>query len=59
MLHALVLYIVLRAMSLPSSVPTMELFAYTGYAYLPACAIMAAGVLGGEEPGEVCSAYGW
>lgn len=46
-LHAGLLASLLRAMALPASVPWLDLFAYTGYAYVPACAIIVAGVLAG------------
>eukprot|EP00955_Chlamydomonas_euryale_P023727 250484-Chlamydomonas_euryale.AAC.3 len=46
--NALVMYVVLRAMSLPSSVPWMELLSYTGYSYVYACVIVGTGVLFGR-----------
>lgn len=46
-LHAGLLAFLLRAMALPATVPWLDLFAYTGYAYIPACAIIVAGVLAG------------
>lgn len=48
LLHAVVLAVILRAMALPASVPWLDLLAYTGYAYVPACIIIIAGVLGGK-----------
>ena len=51
-LHALLLSVILRTMSLPASVPWVEVFAYTGYSYVPACIIIGAGILGGEEAEE-------
>ncbi|GAX77694.1 hypothetical protein CEUSTIGMA_g5137.t1 [Chlamydomonas eustigma] len=48
LVHALLLSIVLRAMNLPATIPWVEVFAYTGYAYVPACAIILAGVVGGK-----------
>jgi hypothetical protein len=47
-IHALLLSIVLRAMNLPATIPWVEVFAYTGYAYAPACAIILGGVIGGK-----------
>ena len=45
--HAVVASVVLRAMSIGASVPWLELFAYTGYAFAQACMVLALGTLGG------------
>lgn len=46
--HLLVARVILRAMSLPSSVPWVELAAYTGYTFVPVVASVVAGQLGGR-----------
>lgn len=43
LVHLLVAKFLLKAMNLPSSVTWVELFAYTGYAYVPVCLAIAAG----------------
>ena len=47
-IHAVLLSVILRTMSLPASIPWVEVFAYTGYTYVPACITLVAGILGGE-----------
>ena len=47
--HSAFLAFILRAMALGASVQWLDLLSYTGYAYLPACAIIVAGVLAGER----------
>ena len=47
-LHSLLLALALRVMSLPSSPPWLEIFAYTGYAYAPACLVLVSGTFGGK-----------
>ncbi|KAG2493523.1 hypothetical protein HYH03_008337 [Edaphochlamys debaryana] len=63
LVHLLVAKAILRAMALPASVPWVELAAYTGYSFIPICASVAAGQLGGRWAywgfwayGSVCSA---
>lgn len=46
--HLLVARFILRAMNLPASVPWLELVAYTGYTFVPACASILAGQLAGK-----------
>lgn len=47
--HLLVAKIVLKAMNLPSSVTWVELFAYTGYAFVPVCLA----IIGGQAFGRL------
>ena len=46
-IHAVVASVILRAMSIAQSVPWLELFAYTGYAFTQACLVMVVGTFGG------------
>lgn len=46
--HLLVAKFVLKAMNLPSSVTWAELFAYTGYAFVPVCLTILLGQLAGK-----------
>jgi len=56
--HAAVAYIVLRAMNLPTSVPWVELFSYTGYTYVHAVITIVAGQVGGKWAYYLVWVYG-
>lgn len=58
LLHTGLAAVLLRAMSLPASVPWAELAAYTGYAYVPAAGTLAAGILAGPWGWRVGWLYG-
>ena len=58
-LHAVLLSVILRTMSLPASIPWVEVFAYTGYVYVPACLIITAGIIGGECREGRAQRWGW
>ncbi|KXZ50876.1 hypothetical protein GPECTOR_14g126 [Gonium pectorale] len=56
--HWLVALALLRAMSLPAGVSWVELAAYTGYPFVPVCAAIVAGQLGGGIAYWLAWAYG-
>ena len=45
--HTLLAYALLKGMNLPTMVSWGELGAYVGYTFVPACAVVALGMVGG------------
>lgn len=56
--HAVVAGLLLRIMSLPSSISWVELFALTGYSFVPVCLSIVCGYLGGYWGYYISWAYG-
>lgn len=55
--HLIVAYVLLRAMQLPTSVPLVELAAYTGYSFVPVCITIIVGLIFGEMACDCVHAY--